>query len=259
MKLKTVIVEDEKLGQEVLVSILADYCNESIEIVDLASTVEDAIVSIRKFQPQLIFLDITLGTHTEGAFEVLKAFGKPDFNVIFTTSSKQSDQIIKALNTYGAKKYLLKPLDIDEVVDSVKFVIEEYNHKTSDFHLSGLMKTIQSIQKTNPNSKLQVPARDGMHFIPVNQIIMLRADKNSTMLFLTDGNNIRSSRNLSQFEEVCLKFGFIRTSRSFIINPEHVERYNNVNGGTVYLSCKCSASVSDKYSKTFFEYFDTHN
>jgi hypothetical protein len=39
MKLKTIIVEDEPMGQRMLTAILNGYCADSIELVDVAGSV----------------------------------------------------------------------------------------------------------------------------------------------------------------------------------------------------------------------------
>ncbi len=41
MKLKTIIVEDELLGQKVLSAILTRFCSDTVEIVDITANVED--------------------------------------------------------------------------------------------------------------------------------------------------------------------------------------------------------------------------
>lgn len=253
MKLRTVIVEDEKLGQQVLTSILTNYCHESIDLLAVAGTVEEAIAQINQHKPQLVFLDITLGPNIEGAFDVLNALNVIDFKVVFSTSSKQTDNILKALNKFGAKKYLLKPLDIDEVIEAVDLIREELKVKSLEDEMNSIKALLSSIKQPEIAYKLQIPVRNGVQYIAAEDIIMLRADTNSTVIFLTNGTHIRTSRILTQFEEQCQCNGFLRTSRSFIINTKHVERYSNEDGGTVYLTCGCTAALSGKYSRVFFE------
>ncbi len=253
MKLRTVIVEDEKLGQQVITSILTNYCNESIDLLAVAGTVDEAIATINQYKPQLVFLDITLGVNIEGAFDVLSALANIDFKVVFTTSSKQTETILKALNKFGAKKYLLKPLDIDEVIEAVNLIKDELKVKSLEDDLNGIKALLNTIKQPEIGYKLQIPVRNGVQYIAAEDIVMLRADTNSTVIFLTNGTHIRTSRILTQFEDQCHCNGFLRTSRSFIINTKHVERYSNEDGGTVHLSCGCSAALSGKYSRAFFD------
>jgi two-component system LytT family response regulator len=252
MKLKTIIVEDEPLGQKALTAILNRFCADSIELAEVAGSVENAILSIKKHKPHLVFLDITLGSHIDGAFDILRAFKNIDFKVVFTTSSKQSENILMALNKYGAKKYLLKPLDIDEVIDSVNLVKEEIKMKLQEDELAGIKSLINAIGLAQTHNKIPFPVKNGVQYVPVEDIVMFRADLNAVIVFLNDGTNIRTSRNLKHFEENYLARDFIRVSRSYIINKKYVQNYSSEDGGTIHLACGCSAALSKNYAAGFF-------
>lgn len=252
MKLKTVVVEDEPLGQKVLTTILNGFCADSIEFVEVAGSVEEAIHLIKKHKPHLVFLDITLGSHVDGAFDILKEFNNIDFKVVFTTSSKQSENILMALNKYGAKKYLLKPLEIDEVIDSVNLVKDEINMKLHEDDLTRIKKLINAIGAAQTHHKIPFPIKNGIQYISVEDIVMFRSDLNAVMVFLNNGSHIRTSRNLKHFEENYLGREFIRVSRSYIINKKYVRNYSSEDGGTIHLACNCSAALSKNYATGFF-------
>jgi two-component system LytT family response regulator len=237
MKLKTIIVEDEPMGQRVLTEILNGYCADSIELVEVAGSVETAISAIRKHQPHLVFLDVILGAHIDGAFDILKAFDHRDFKVVFTTSSQQAETILMAFDKFGAKKYLLKPLIIDEVVESVNFVKEEIrmnSHETDLHHVKSIPNASELPETQN---KIPIPARNGVHYIPNDEIVMLRADLNDTIVFLSNCTSIKTSLNLKHFDLLYSGRDFIRVSLSCIINRKHVLRYSDEDGGTIYLTC----------------------
>jgi two-component system, LytTR family, response regulator len=252
MKLKTIIIEDELLGQQALTAILNGFCADSIELVDVAVSVEQAISSIKKHKPHLVFLDIALGIHVDGAFDVLKAFKTIDFKVVFTTSSKQSEYILLALNKYGVKKYLLKPLDIDEVIDSVNMVKEEISTISHEDDLIGIKTLLNTIGVTETHNKIPFPVKNGIQYIPVEDIVMFRSDLNDTIVFINNGTNLKTSRNLKYFEDHFTGGDFIRVSRSYIINKKHVQSYSSEDGGTIHLSCECSAALSKNYASRFF-------
>jgi len=233
-------------------TLVNNFCNDRIELSGIAGTVEDSISVIKKHNPDLVFLDIMLGSNPEGAFDVLRAFEKIDFKVVFTTSSKQTENILKALNKYGAKKYLLKPLDIDEVIEAVNAVKEEIQSKTLEDNVLEMRELLSNLERKENCSKLRIPVRNGIRYIPASDIVMLRSDSNDTVVFLNDGTTVRTSKNLKHFEEHCKSGGFLRTSRSYIINLKYVESYSSEAGGTIHLSCNCSAALSDKYADDFF-------
>jgi two-component system LytT family response regulator len=258
MKLKTIIVEDEVLGQKALAYILKDFCQETIDLADITGTVDSAVQSIRKLKPQLVFLDIKLGSNSRGAFDILKNLHDIDFSIIFTTSSELPEDILKALNDYGAKKYLLKPLDIDEVIDAVNYVIAELNHEGSKLNIDQIKQIVHEVSQQYNSKKVTVPIRSATELYPCDDIIMLRAGLNNTYLFHTNGSTIKSSKNLKFFEKQIITEGFIRVSRSYIINFTHVHKYSKEDGGTIFLSNGCTAPLSGKYANNFIKILNSN-
>ena len=56
MKIKSVIVDDEKIAREVLRNYLTKYCPQ-IEILGEAENIKEAVPLIAEHQPQLVFLN----------------------------------------------------------------------------------------------------------------------------------------------------------------------------------------------------------
>ncbi|MCF8366371.1 MAG: response regulator [Bacteroidales bacterium] len=256
MKLKTVVVEDEILGQDVILSILKNYCDQDIEIVGVTTTVEDSVNVIRNTRPHLVFLDIRLGTNDQGAFDILKTLGSINFKIVFTTSSIESSNILVAVNKYGAKKYLLKPLEIDEVIDVVASIKNEVFSQSVNDELIQLKEMIQTIRPVDSPNLIQLPVRNGFQCINSEDLIMLRSNSNSTILFLASGETVTSTKNLHHFETTLPAHRFIRVSKSHIINLDHVTRYTIEDGGTIFLSQNCSAAISAKYRTYFMSFFN---
>jgi two-component system, LytTR family, response regulator len=253
MKLKTIIVEDEIFGQEALSGILSQYCEETVDVIDQVEAVDQAVFSIKKNNPHLVFLDIKLCGNTNGAFDVLNAFKSFDFSIVFTTSSNQPESILRALNQYGVKKYLLKPLSIDEVIDSVKMAMAEWESKSLESEIHEIKKIISTFSSAVHRDKFRVPVKQGFRCIKYDEIIMLRSNANHTYLFLTSDENMENSKNLKYFEAELPADAFVRVSKSYIINLNHVVSYTKENGGTIYLTNNCAAPLSDRYSKGFFQ------
>ena len=75
-KISTILVDDEIKNNELLNIYLDKYCPK-IEVVGIATTVEDAINKINGLQPNLIFLDIVL--HDGTGFDVLEGVHEVTF------------------------------------------------------------------------------------------------------------------------------------------------------------------------------------
>src|SRR5690625_4759154 len=114
--MKVVIAEDEPRNIAILKKILEEDC-EDVEVAGTAKTVEKAIELIKLTKPDALFLDVEMPPHK--GFDILKAFPKVDFEVIFTTSyEKYAVQAIK----FAALDYLLKPISIEEVKQALEKV-----------------------------------------------------------------------------------------------------------------------------------------
>jgi two-component system LytT family response regulator len=163
---------------------------------------------------------------------------------------------LKALNKFGAKKYLLKPLDIDEVIEAVKLAQEELNAQLVSNQIEDIRKLLNIFNSAEGTHRLKIPVKNGFQYILSDDIIMLRSNANVTVIFLCNNGSIPSSRSLKYYEGELPPDTFLRVSKSYIINRNHVESYSRENGGTIYLANNCTSALSDKYAPGFFKAMD---
>ncbi len=62
----------------------------------------------------------------------------------------------------------------------------------------------------------------------INDIILLKGDVNYTILYLENGKQKLLAHPIKFFEPFLETHGFLRIHRSFMINPTHVKKYNQV-------------------------------
>ena len=103
--MKAIIIEDEKRAQIYLKGVINQVAPE-IEVVAICDDLPSGVLAIRKFQPEIVFLDIEMPKYN--GLEIVNFFGKDEiqFNIIFTTAYNQF--AIQAFKT-SALDYLLKP------------------------------------------------------------------------------------------------------------------------------------------------------
>jgi len=114
--IKALIIDDEMHCLKTLSMLLKEYCPD-VQVVKLCENAEDGIEAIKKFKPDLVFLDIEM-PHMNG-FEMLEKFSEISFALIFTTGYDQ--YAIKAFR-FSALDYLLKPIDHDELKKANRIV-----------------------------------------------------------------------------------------------------------------------------------------
>ena len=110
-KIKAIIVDDEKDARESLELCITEFYPNEVEIVSSVSSVNEAVKSINKLKPDLVFLDIEMPN--ENGFQLFEYFNKElDFDVVFITAY---DQYATRAFRYAALDYLLKPFDYREL------------------------------------------------------------------------------------------------------------------------------------------------
>ncbi|MDY0077110.1 MAG: response regulator [Bacteroidales bacterium] len=111
---KVILIDDEPDSLISLEIILQEFCADSLLIVDKVPMIDLAWDSIKQHQPDLIFLDIDMPRGN--GFDLLERFPIRKFDVIFITAYGRYETKAKA---YGAFDYLLKPIDIDSLRQSI--------------------------------------------------------------------------------------------------------------------------------------------
>jgi two-component system, LytTR family, response regulator len=240
---KAIIVEDELHSREFLKNIVTEYCPE-LQLVALASSVEEGAAAIKLHQPDIIFLDIEMQTGT--GFDLLAQFPDPDFDVIFTTA--YDHYAIKAIK-FSAIDYLLKPIEIEELQNAVKKVTEKKASDQSQQALQMLLRNLKTPQKGEQSITLSTS--DGLEFVPLQNIIRIEASGPYSNFFLKNNKKIMVSRHLKEYEIMLGDHGFFRVHNSHIININEVSKMVKTDGGYAVMSDDSKISISPKKKDDF--------
>src|SRR6056297_1462854 len=109
------ILDDELHALDRL-EILLDKIN-NLDVVGRQTDPEEAIDAIVKIQPEVIFLDIVMDRKT--GFEVIEEIRNNGYNPCFIFVTAHNNYSINAIKT-AAFDYLLKPVDINELKDTIR-------------------------------------------------------------------------------------------------------------------------------------------
>ncbi|CAN5590866.1 LytTR family DNA-binding domain-containing protein [soil metagenome] len=235
--IKAITIDDEEHCLKSLSMQLADFC-PVVTLVASCNTAEKGLQAIKKFEPDLVFLDIEMPVMN--GFELLEQFSEINFAIIFTTSYDQ--YAIKAFK-FSALDYLLKPVDPDELQVAVQKVIEN-RHLPMAEQFQILLKQVNGKQHTGFN-KLAVPTAEGFELIKIDQLLYLEANDNYTHLHLNSKRKIVACRSLRQMEEQLYDFAyFLRVHNSFVVNLNEVNKYVRGEGGYLVMSDGANIHVS---------------
>jgi two-component system, LytTR family, response regulator len=114
MLITAIIVDDELHGRENLKKLIETYCPE-VHLLGSADCVVGAKELVKSNNPEVVFLDINMPV-LDG-FDFLDEYAEPNFKVVFV--SAHEDYGINAVKA-GALDYLLKPINIKELKQTVK-------------------------------------------------------------------------------------------------------------------------------------------
>ncbi len=243
--LKVLVVDDEPRSQRVLTAYLDEYCS-NINIVGIAGDVPEALAAIRAHQPQLVFLDIEMPG--ENGFQLLKYFDKPDFIIVFVTAYQE--YALKAFRS-SALDYLLKPIEIADLVEAVKKARELHHLKVNaKQQLDTLRANLNAEQITR---RLALPVSDGYIFVAVEDIICLAANGSYTTVHITEKKPLLISKKLYQLNEMIVHPDIFKSHRSYLINLNHVQQYIRRDGGYIIMKNNLEVPLTTGRKETFMK------
>ena len=162
---------------------------------------------VLKDSPDLIFIDIdqNSGNTFETPFSLInELYHYLDYLptlIAISSSTEKAYDVIKL----GFYDYLLKPLP--------------------ELHLRRcLLRLNTSFKKTFPK-KLCIKSFSDHQFIDLNSILYLKADNNTTDIFLKDHSKIAGFETLKYYENILPKY-FLRIHNSYVVNTNFLARIN---------------------------------
>lgn len=250
MKNTALIVDDEFNCRNNLELLINDFCSD-LNVIGQASSADEARALIDSHQPDIVFLDIAMPG--EDGFSLLRSLPDRNFVVIFTTA--HNDYALKAFKE-NAVDYLEKPINIDELVNSVEKAKKLISSKL--VKNDSLDEMIQQVIDRNNSAKISIPTRDGYVIVDEEEIVHLEASDNYTMIFLTSGRKHLSSKNIKVYEENLDQFRFFRTHKSHIINvKDHLREFSRSNGNVALLTDGKSVPISRRKMSDFIGRINT--
>ena len=242
MKLKAIIVEDEANSREILREYLAKYCQE-VALLGEAASIQEGLELIAKESLDLVFLDVEMPFGN--AFDLLEKVPDRTFETIFVTA--YDHYALDALNSHAAY-YLMKPINIDELIKGVQHVV---TIKQRENALEG--KLLHS-NFAKVEGKITLPQQDGFKVLEVADIYYCKADDNYTEIHLKE-RKILVSKTLKRFEELLKDFPFVRIHKSYLVNLNEIAQYKKGKGGSVLLNNGKELSVSATRKADLLSYF----
>jgi two-component system LytT family response regulator len=243
MNLNAIIIEDEANSREILSNYIKKYCPQVI-LKGEAASIKEGLELINANDLDLVFLDVEMPYGN--AFDLLEQVPDRTFETIFVTAY---DQYAKDALNHHAAYYLTKPINIDELINAVNYVVEVRTKEDK------LQEQVLNTNSKSVKGKLTLPQQDGFQVLNVTDILYCKADDNYTEIYL-ENKKILVSKTLKYFEEALAEFPFSRIHKSYLVNVNEVVKYRKGKGGSVVISNGKELLVSASKKKEFLSFFE---
>ncbi|MDC0313921.1 response regulator [Flavobacteriales bacterium] len=214
--MRAIIIDDERLARKELKSLLKDY--HEIEIIDECASPEEALKSIEKHNPDLLFLDIQMPEKT--GFDLLQELDKSP-KVVFVTAF--DEYAVKAFEV-NALDYLMKPVDPERLKETMAKVLSEDTEDEESYDVPdrGILSS---------NDQIFIKDGEKCWFIHLKDVRMFESEGNYVRIYFETFKPL-VLKSLNGLEERLDQKLFFRANRKYIINLKWVSHIENwFNGG----------------------------
>ena len=227
--LTAVLVDDEALARDELAFLLGEI--GGVDIVGAAGNGVEAVETIRRLRPDVVFLDIQMPGLT--GFEVARRLIDADApsHIIFVTAYDQ--HAIEAFEV-NAVDYLLKPVDAARLEVAVQrarrlIAFERPAEMSPDSALPGVtpqqLEKIVEIVAERRNRRDRLALRVGERFLLVQADEVIYASLANDVITVVAGKHVGTSscRTLDELQEQLDPSTFWRVHRSHLVNINKVK------------------------------------
>ena len=178
-------------------------------------------------------------------FDLLEKIGEPDFEVVFTTAYDQYGiQAVKA----AAMDYLLKPIDLEELIELERKALKKVGEKKAAGQVGILLQNLYQQKK-----KIAFPTLQGLIFLETDNLVRLEADGAYTNVHGLKNQKLVVSRNLKHYQDILQPYGFFRAHKSHLINLRYVQEYTKGKMGILSMADGSEVKLSSNRREAFLE------
>jgi len=215
--IRIIIIEDEYSPRQMLREKLERNFPD-MEIIAECENAEEALISILRLRPDLLFLDIQMpgknGIWLAGELMQMKGetFMPPD--IIFTTGYTYPEYLLKAFEL-AAIDYLVKPVSME----SLEKAVARYRER------AGASTGLQNLMDALDNEKLlKFKSFNGLFLLRPDDIVYVEADRDYACMFFANGTKEDVFERLGEIEKKLPPETFLRTGKSAIVNRKYIRK-----------------------------------
>ena len=217
MSIRTLVVDDEPMARERIVSLLAQ--EPDVDVVGQCADGGEAVAAIQNLSPDLVFLDVQMPA--ADGFGVLRQIKREQMPmVVFVTAYDQ--YAIRAFEVH-AVDYLLKPFTAERFAAALARAKEEILARGSQDSRRRLLQMIAD--RASATSHLQrfvIRAGEGYRLVPAADVASFEAQGNYVRLKTGNGQHLLRI-TMAELERRLDPKRFARIHRSTMVNIDRIK------------------------------------
>ncbi|TWH60431.1 LytTR family two component transcriptional regulator [Desulfitobacterium sp. LBE] len=236
------VVDDEAPARDELIFLLERV--PGVVIDDTADNGQEALRKILKLRPQVVFLDIQMPDMTGLAVcRELLTMLKPSELPIIIFATAYDQHALEAFQV-NAVDYILKPFDEERL----QMTMEKIRRLLSRPAADSLNRILALLEKPR-DAKIPVELNERILLLNPQEIIFCSITARHVMI-MTCSEEYKTNYNLCELED---KLGFLRTHKSYLVNPDKVREVIPWFNGTYNLLMADDKASSVPVSRTYLK------
>jgi DNA-binding LytR/AlgR family response regulator len=220
-KIKVVIVEDEfVIGEDVR----AQLQQAGYEVTAIFDKAEDACPAILASAPDLLLVDVRLAGPMDGIQLVQTISPSVTVPVIYITANSDSGTYERARLT-RPNAFLVKPFSNANLLASVDLALYHFSNNTLPERIERSVAPAQDPDPFTIHRSLFIRSNGKYRKVMQQDILFIEA-AGSYVHVQTLGERFTLAQNLSQFQNKAPLPNLLRIHRSYIVNIEHVDSFD---------------------------------
>ncbi len=216
MNLRAIIVDDDENDRLLLKQRLNKFHPE-IEIKAICPHAKEALLSVIRYKPDLIFLDIQMPDMTGLEFlEGINELNLP-LQAIITTAHAKPAYFRRAIRL-GLADYLLKPITVEELSSAIALV---KSRLSSGQYLNQVGNLVSTLRKEN---KISLNTSSSKIFIRPDSIVYATSDGKYSKLYLTNGQEETIMHGITELMEMLVGTELFKIDRFTIVNRQYIQK-----------------------------------
>ncbi len=212
--MKVVVIEDEPFARKELIELLEAH--DDINVIAESGDVFSALRAVRKYQPDVMFLDIILPGHD--GFTLLDYMEADEHRPhVVIVSGGPSDFAVRAFGE-GVLDYLAKPVEEDRLSLTIKRIQDQ------------LLKTTEKALPYPGRQLERIPCifNRRIKFVKLEEIEFVRSNTNAGVFIVCQENEYFTELTL---KTLVAKTNLIQCGRQYLFAPDAVDEYRKKDNG----------------------------